>query len=164
MGFQGLAPPELQSETRAVPENNWGNLAEGTFWMPWNGSSHQEKRDFVLFMAAFPLPSTQDAHKVIGFSRGYLGTGFWRRTRTWQDHDSAAIWVPKSLPGRVKGGADAELLLTAALPARPAPGNCPQEQRQPPPRRRPTKCTPKPDNIWHLSKSSFHSRNLNRAV
>lgn len=84
---------------RAVPENNWGNLAEGTFWMPWNGSSHQEKRNFVLFMAAFPLPSTQDAHKVIGFSRGYLGTGFCRRTRTWQITTQQQYGFPSPSPG-----------------------------------------------------------------
>lgn len=69
MGFQSLVPLELQSEIRGMPENNWGDLPEGTFWTPWNGSSLQETRDFVSFMVAFPLPSTRDNLKVTRFTR-----------------------------------------------------------------------------------------------
>ena len=126
--FRVLYPWSSNLRSGACLKNNWGNLPEGTFWTPWNGSSLQETRDFVSFMVAFPLPSTQDTLKVTEFTRDRI---LGKNQDVAGSRLSSHTGFPNPSPGERWDSGDSELMLTAALPAHPIPGNCPQEQLQP---------------------------------
>lgn len=146
-----------------MPENNWGNLTGHFLDALERKLAPEEGLCFV--------GGCISTAKYLGRPQGHwIQQGLLRDRILEKNQDvagprlSSDTGFPNPSPGGQWEGGDAELLLTAALPARPTPGNCPQEQLQPPLHRRPTRGAPKPDNIWHLSKSSFHSRSLNRAV
>ena len=84
-----------------------------------------------------------------------------------KNQDRAESGLTTDYPGpqlppleRGRQGVSAPVTTTAPL----QPHNCPQEQLQSFPSRGPQDVPQSSDNIWHFSKSSFHSRNLNRAV
>lgn len=88
--------------------------------------------------------------------RGLSGMASWGRMRVWHKPDSPVIIkLPRSL---LKGRRGHSLIV-------------PPPQKKLSPRsalilssRGPQDVPQSPDNIWHFSKSSFHSHNLNRAV